>query len=180
MTYSVAAETGFPPIFINKYVIDQLKSFGIVTGIEGIDPIVPVQSTNLDDLFGEITVTGDAFLIAYDRLARYRPNAMYRHKREQLVYTIHSSSDAQGFDIARIISAALDREDSAAQDVNSWLIQNPDKVPNLNVFFHRFKVFQIDETRDLVELGSIKFNWRGKLIIEYDYHTKDSEEPLYT
>lgn len=180
MASTVAAETGFPPIFINKYVTAQLKEFGIVTGIEGIDPIVPVQSTNLDDLFGEITVTGDAFLIAYDRLARYRPNTMYRHKREQLVYTIHSSSDAQGFDIARIISAALDREDSAAQDVNNWLIKNPDQIPALNVFFHRFKVFQIDETRDLVELGSIKFNWRGKLIIEYDYHTKDSDLPLYT
>jgi hypothetical protein len=161
-------------------VVAQLKEFGIVTGIEGIDPIVPVQSTNLDDLFGEITVTGDAFLIAYDRLAKYRPNSMYRHKREQLVYTIHSSSDTQGFDIARIITAALDREDSAAQDVNKWLMTNTNQIPTLNVFFHRFKVFQIDETRDLVELGSIKFNFRGKLIIEYDYHTKDSATPKYT
>ena len=177
MTYNAATQTGFPPIFINKYIIAQLKEFGIVTGIEGIDPIVPVQATNLDDLFGEITVTGDAFLIAYDRLARYRPSTMYRHKREQLIYTIHSSDDAQGFNIARIIAEALDREDAAAQDVNSWLVKNPDKIPPLNIFFHRFKVFQIDETRDLIELGSVKFNWRGKVIIEYDYHTKDS---LYT
>lgn len=174
MTNVVSRDTVFPALFINKYVIDQLKGFGIVTGIEGIEPIIPVQSTSIDDLFDEITVTGDAFLIAYDRLIRYNASTAYWNKREQLVYTIHSSDTAQGLDISRIIVEALDREDAAAQDVNTWISQNQDKVPTPNVFFHNFRVFQIDETRDILELGSIRFNWRGKIIIEYDYHSNTS------
>jgi hypothetical protein len=174
MTESVSLQTVFPPVLINKYIIEQLKRFGIVTGIEGIEPIVPVQSTSIDDLFDEITVTGDAFLIAYDRLIRYGSDTKYWNKREQLVYTIHSSDSAQGLDISRVIVEALDREDAAAQDVNSWLAENSDKLPPLNVFFHNFRVFQIDETRDILELGSVKFNWRGKIIIEYDYHSTTS------
>jgi len=174
MAESITLQTVFPPVLINKYIIDQLKKFGIVTGIEGIEPIVPVQSTSIDDLFDEITVTGDAFLIAYDRLIRYGSDTTYWNKREQLVYTIHSSDSAQGLDISRVIVEALDREDAAAQDVNSWLSANADKFPALNVFFHNFRVFQIDETRDILELGSVKFNWRGKIIIEYDYHATTS------
>jgi len=174
MANSILTDTVFPPILINKYIIDQLKNFGIVTGIEGIEPIVPVQSTSIDDLFDEITITGDAFLIAYDRLIRYNSSTQYWNKREQLVYTIHSSDSAQGLDISRVITEALDREDAAAQDVNSWISNNQDKVPATNVFFHNFRVFQIDETRDILELGSVKFNWRGKIIIEYDYHSNTS------
>lgn len=174
MAESISLQTVFPPVLINKYIIDQLKNFGIVTGIEGIEPIVPVQSTSIDDLFDEITVTGDAFLIAYDRLIRYNSDTQYWNKREQLVYTIHSSDSAQGLDISRVIVEALDREDAAAQDVNAWLTANSDKFPALNVFFHNFRVFQIDETRDILELGSVKFNWRGKIIIEYDYHSTTS------
>lgn len=174
MAESISLQTVFPPVLINKYIIEQLKRFGIVTGIEGIEPIVPVQSTSIDDLFDEITVTGDAFLIAYDRLIRYNSDTKYWNKREQLVYTIHSSDSAQGLDISRVIVEALDREDAAAQDVNSWLAENSDNLPPLNVFFHNFRVFQIDETRDILELGSVKFNWRGKIIIEYDYHSTTS------
>ena len=174
MAESISLQTVFPPVLINKYVIEQLKRFGIVTGIEGIEPIVPVQSTSIDDLFDEITVTGDAFLIAYDRLIRYGSDTKYWNKREQLVYTIHSSDSAQGLDISRVIVEALDREDASAQDVNTWLNENNADLPPLNVFFHNFRVFQIDETRDILELGSVKFNWRGKIIIEYDYHPTTS------
>lgn len=171
MAESVSLQTAFPPVLVNKYILEQLKLFEILTGNEAIEPIVPVQSTNLDDLFGEITLTGQPFLIAYDRLIRYNNDTSYWNKREQLVYTIHASETALGYDISRIIVEALDRQDAAAQDVNTWLSNNNADLPPLNVFFHNFRVFQIDETRDLVELGSIKYNWRGKIIIEYDYHT---------
>lgn len=174
MSESVSLQTVFPPVLINKYIIDQLKRFDIVTGIEGIEPIIPVQSTNIDDLYDEITITGDPFLIAYDRLIRYGSDTTYWNKREQLVYTIHSSDSAKGLDISRVIVEALDREDAAAQDVNLWLSQNREKFPALNVFFHNFRVFQIDQTADILNLGSVKFNWRGKIIIEYDYHATTS------
>jgi hypothetical protein len=191
---NVLSGSAYPPLFINQYVIDQLKQFTrtekdsngdfievpLYIKIPGkIDPIVPVQATNIDDLYSEITVTDSPFLIAYDRLVRYSQDTAYWCKREQLVYTIHSTDSEKGFDISRVILETLDREDAAAQDVNAWIAKNDifDKfgrpVSN-NVFFHNFRVFQIDETRDIVELGSVKFNWRGKIIIEYDYHANTS------
>jgi post-segregation antitoxin (ccd killing protein) len=113
-------------------------------------------------------------MIFWDRLIRYGSDTKYWNKKEQLVYTIHSASDIQGINISRVITEALDREDAAAQDVNTWLSENSADLPPLNVFFHNFRVFQIDETRDLLELASVKFNWKNKIIIEYEYHTNTS------
>jgi hypothetical protein len=172
---TVKETTGFPPTLVNKYLLAQLELHDLyIPTADSIDPFIPVQSTSIDDLFDELPA--EPFLVVYDRLARYKPNAFYRHKREQLVYTIHSLDQGKMFDISRVITEALDRQDAAGQDVNQWLIENPDKLTSLNhnVFFHSFRVFQVDETRDIVELSSVKFNYRNKLIVEYDYHTSTS------
>jgi hypothetical protein len=174
---TVKDTTGFPPTLINRYLLAQLELHELSNPNIDFNPFIPVQSTSIDDLFDELPL--DPFLVVYDRLVKYKPNTFYRHKREQLVYTIHSLDQAKMFDISRVIIESLDRQDAAGQDVNQWLIQNPDKLTGLthNVFFHSFRVFQIDETRDIVELGSVKFNYRNKIIVEYDYHTNTS---LYT
>ena len=174
MAESIALQTAFPPNLINKYVLAQLKRFDLLTGLEDIDPIFPVQSSNIDDLYDSITVDGDPFMIVWDRLIRYGSGTDYWNKREQLVYTVHSASDIRGIQVSRVITEALDREDAAAQDVNIWLSENNVDLPPINVFFHNFRVFQIDETRDILELASVKFNWKNKIIIEYDYHTNTS------
>ena len=179
-TYTAKETTSFPPLLLNKYVLAQLELHDLWTSRpDKIDPILPVQSTNIDDIFDEIDPSPSPFLIVYDRLVRYKPSAFYRHKREQLVYTVHTLYDDKMFDISRVIIEALDRQDSSAQDINQWLTENPDRITGLNhnVFFHSLRVFQADETRDLVELGSIKFNYRNKIIVEYDYHTTGT---LYT
>jgi hypothetical protein len=46
-------------------------------------------------------------------------------KREQLIYFLYSTDVAKLIDAVRVISNALDREDSSAQDINSWAIANP-------------------------------------------------------
>jgi len=171
---TVQDTTGFPPTLINRYLLAQLELHELSNPNIDFNPFIPVQSTSIDDLFDELP--SDPFLVVYDRLVKYKPNTFYRHKREQLVYTIHSLDQAKMFDISRVTIESLDRQDAAGQDVNQWLIQNPDKLTGLthNVFFHSFRVFQIDETRDIVELGSVKFNYRNKIIVEYDYHTNTS------
>jgi hypothetical protein len=174
MAENLSLQTAFPPNLINKYVLAQLKRFDLLTGLEDIDPIFPVQSSNIDDLYDSITVDGNPWMIVWDRLIRYGSGTDYWNKREQLVYTLHSVSDIRGIQVSRVITEALDREDAAAQDVNTWLSENNADLPPLNVFFHNFRVFQIDETRDILELASVKFNWKNKIIIEYDYHTNTS------
>ena len=43
------SQTGFPPYFVNGYIIDQLKLFGIMTGSEQFNHIIQVNSTNIEE-----------------------------------------------------------------------------------------------------------------------------------
>lgn len=171
--------TGFPPYFINAYIIEQLKYFELLTGTEQLSPIIPVMPTNIDDLYGNyIGAPGqqDPLMIVYDRMLRVNPTKMYAHRREQIVYTIHSSSLENVIAAHRVISEALDRSDASAQDVNAWAAKNEilDEfgvaIPH-NVFFHNFRVYQLNETRDIMDLTSVRTIYRNKIIVEYDYHT---------
>ncbi len=183
MTYNVKT-TGFPPNFLNKYINAQLADFGLlVTGPNefeqaGLDPMIPAQfPTNIEDLYNDalaIRTESSPILIVYDRLIRFRPNPFYRRKREQLIYFLYSTDVGKLIDCVRVITDALDREDAAAQDINAWMIENKNVLPPLNVFFHNLRVYQADESRDVAELASARTLFVNKLIVEYDYHTKDN------
>lgn len=185
MTLDKKLYTAFPPKFINAYIKKQLLYFGILSGYEQMDPIFPVSPTNLDDVFKNyVGAPGEQnpLLIQYDRMIRFRPTPFYRHKREQLVYTIYCTEMTKLYDATRIMFEALDREDAAAQDINKYVasVFDNDATDPLNVFFHNVRVYQVDESRDLIELASVRTTYANKLIIEYDYHTKDlNPEHLY-
>jgi hypothetical protein len=189
MSYEVKS-TGFPPTFINQYVVEQLKLFGILSGYEQMTPIFPTSPTNIEDLFKNyIGAPGvqDPILIQYERLARFRTSPFYRNKREQLVYYLYCTDLSKINDSSRVILTSLDREDSAGQDINSFCSSVSTASLPFNVFFHSVRVYQSDETRDITNLVSAKTVYVNKLIIEYDYHTKDinialpngSTTPLY-
>lgn len=183
-------DTGFPPTFLNKYVLAQLAQFGLIASedVLGTTPMVPAQfPTNIEDLYNnslEIRQTDNPILIVYDRLMRFRPNAFYRHKREQLIYFIYSTDIDKLINSIRVISDALDREDAAAQDVNAWIAENPILNGNgmpipTNVFFHNIKVYQADESRDVAELASARTLFVNKIVVEYDYHTTTPSDYQY-
>ena len=46
MSYEVKS-TGFPPTFINQYIAEQLKLFGILSGYEQMTPIFPTSPINI-------------------------------------------------------------------------------------------------------------------------------------
>lgn len=187
----IRSNTGFPPLFINGYVLSELSFFGLVAENDLVNPspMIPAQfPTNIEDLYNDniqIRQTESPLLIVYDRLMRFRPSPFYATKREQLIYFIYSTDVGKLIDAVRIISNALDREDSSAQDVNSWAIANPildaeqDTIP-YNIYFHNTKVYQADESRDVAELASARTLFVNKLIIEYDYHIKDNISSRYT
>jgi len=168
-------DTGFPPFFINQYITKQLQLFNILSGNEQMNPIFPTSPTNIEDVFKNyIGAPGvdNPILIQYEKLVRFRPSAFYRHKREQLIYYLYCTDLSKIMNSTRIITDALDREDAAAQDINAYCAEiSSDSVP-FNVFFHNVKVFQADETRDVMNLVSARTVYSNKIIIEYDYHTK--------
>ena len=102
-----------------------------------------------------------------------------------MVYFIYGPNLSKLFDTTRVIIECLDREDAAAQDLNTWLVANPiigenDQVITPNVYFHNIKVYQADEARDIAELASARTLFLNKLVIEYDYHTSDSVSKRYS
>jgi hypothetical protein len=187
----ISTDTGFPPTFINGYILSELAFFGLVAESDLVNPspMVPAQfPTNIEDLYNDsiqIRQTESPILIVYDRLMRFRPTPFYPHKREQLIYFIYSTDVGKLIDTVRVISNALDREDSSAQDVNSWAIANPilnsqgNTIP-YNIYFHNTRVYQADESRDVAELASARTLFVNKLIVEYDYHIKTEIDSRYT
>lgn len=191
MTYTYkVSHTGFPPTYINNYINEQLSLFGLIAAgpgtpnQAGFNPMVPAQyPTNIEDLYNDaITIqqVESPILIVYDRLMRFRPSPFYRRKREQLIYFIYSSDVGKLIDTVRIISDSLDREDAAAQDVNKLTTKNSTVENPANVYFHNIRVYQADESRDVAELASARTLFVNKIIVEYDYHTKDPAEYPYT
>ena len=174
------SQTGFPPLYVNYYIIGQLQEFEILTGTEQMSPIFPTSPTSIEDVFKNyVGAPGvdDPIIIQYERLARFRPNPFYPQKREQLIYYLYSTNLSKIMNSSRIILEALDREDASGQDVNKWLIDNADNFNDEpNVFFHNSRVYQTDETRDIIDPTSARTVYSNKLIIEYDYHLKD---PFY-
>jgi hypothetical protein len=203
----IGQNTFFPGFIVNGYLENELKRFRIIEPAQTFSAFIPVMSSSIDDLYGEFLSTDSSLpvYIAYDRLSRFRPSPFYRHKREQMVYTIHGPLE-KVYATARVIQAALDREDAAAQDVNLWssknlskwydltlendiyvpsdiprIIENPSRESTTQpIFFHNFKTFQMDESRDLLELAAVRGIYRNKIVVEYDYHTNDPLDALYT
>ncbi len=128
---TILTDTGFPPTFLNRYILSELEYYGLISDMDLINPtpMIPAQvSTNIEDLYNDsiqIRQSESPILIVYDRLMRFRPTPFYLHKREQLIYFIYSTDVGKLIDTVRVISSALDREDSSAQDVNSYNFLNP-------------------------------------------------------
>lgn len=174
------SQTGFPPLYINSYVVSQLEEFEILTGTEQMSPIFPTSFTSIEDVFKNyVGAPGvdDPIIIQYEKLLRFRPSSFYPHKREQLIYYIYSTNLSKVMNSSRVISEALDREDASAQDINKWMTDNADNFNNdLNVFFHNCRVYQTQESRDIIDAVSARTVYSAKMIIEYDYHVKS---PFY-
>ena len=172
-----ATDLPYPPHWINAYIFDKLSEYediGVDKEIQKILPIIAMTPTNTEELYTNLIQSStieQPLLIQYDRLMRFRPTPFYAHKREQLIYYLHSTSLANINNAQIVISQLLDREDAAAQDVNAWAAANADSlnVPH-NVYFHNIRTYQADETRDLIDLASARTMFLNKIIIEYDYH----------
>lgn len=185
-----AIDLPYPPHWINSYLYHELSQYEGINMSEsanGVIPIFAVSPTNTEDIYKNLLQSipvEQPLMIQYDRLIRFRPNAFYPHKREQLLYYLYSTDIATVNNANILISQILDREDEAAKVVNEYSASHPvsrgGKTINCNVFFHNIKVYQADETRDVLELASARTVYVNKLIIEYDYHAVLKNQNLKT
>jgi hypothetical protein len=106
----------------------------------------------------------------------------------------------QLIETSQLVQDLLDRGDESAQEINSWMadlfrsqgsntttVQNvvtgasetfktvtfgsgPSAKQFLLPFFHEIKVYQLEETRDIIDFGTARTYAGNKIIVDYDWH----------
>ena len=120
-------------------------------------------------------------MCVYDRLSRMNKNSFPHIKTEQVLYYFYATAENSTMNMIKIQEAVLrlmDRLDETAEEVNNWcsirkVNLGTEESPNLinNMFyFHTFKVYQLQEARDIVDFGTARTYGGNKFIIEFDYH----------
>ena len=174
----------YPPIFINDYLREKLS---LLLGPESVAvdvPFFPTSPSTIEQLTQTATInnTGNLFAV-YDRMFKMRRKAFPHIKDEQLLYYFYSLDIPVMVDAGQHIADLLDRGDESAYDLNEWiksklvggLYVKPDGNSTkefLPVYFHDLKIFQLEETRDIIDFGTARTYAGNKIIIDYCYHTK--------
>lgn len=173
----------YPPIFINDYLSAKIpEALGpdrFAAGLMRFFPVAPTDLQALTETFPEAST--DVFAV-YDRMFKMRRRAFPHIKDEQLLYYFYKmQGDPEALIFAtQAVQDLLDRGDESAEDLNKWIINSPDydeatglyKEEFLPVYFHDIKIFQLEETRDIIDFGTARTYAGNKIIIDYCYHTK--------
>lgn len=169
-----------PVLWINKYLQSKLSDLGFSSV-----PFFPTSPSTIDSLTQSFTET-NGVMATYDRMFKMNRKNFPHIKCEQLLYYFYATQEnsiTNMVQVTEIIYRLLDRFDESAEEVNDWCSNRRIDVgsngsQNLidNIFyFHNFRVYQLEETRDIVDFGTARTYAGNKIIIEFDYHqTLDS------
>lgn len=166
-----------PPTIINKYLQYKLgPDFGAI-------PMFPTVPTDIESLSQDFTINdlteGSVFSFngnaaIYDRMFKMRRTPFPYIKCEQLLYYFNALREEAVPNLIRItqkIQDLLDNADDSAKDINDWAAANPTLwAESKPCFFHNFKIYQLEETRDIVDFGTARTYAGNKIIIDYDWH----------
>lgn len=170
----------YPPVLINAYLAEKVVESlpgRFSGGILRFFPTMPTDINQLTEQFPD--AAGDVFAV-YDRMFRMRRSPFPHIKQEQILYYFYKMANdpVALIEATQAVYDLLDRGDESAQDVNAWIAS---KVVNgkvtiagdefLPVYFHDFKIFQLEEARDIVDFGTARTYAGNKIIIDYTYHT---------
>lgn len=169
-----------PPTLINAYLISKLQDqWGYTL------PIFPSTPTDIDALT-VMFPDSDGLFAVYDRMFKMRRKPFPHIKNEQLLYYFYkmSSDPVKLIETTQMVQDLLDNEDESAEDVNNWIAENAvnglvtiGSGANAQDFkpvrFHSFRVYQLEETADIIDFGTARTYAGNKIIIDYTYHKQD-------
>jgi hypothetical protein len=181
---SARANFDFPASYINEYLYEQFSKYSDINMAQSVNGRIPffpaAQAVNISDIYQDLQTSASdevPAVLFYDRMIRLRSSAFPIGKREQVLYTVYGSIESCN-NIGNVMLGILDREDYSAQDLNKWMSDNKASLVAkdlpMKVFFRSIRVFQADESQDLVELDGYRRGSVHKYIVEYDYHLKDN------
>jgi hypothetical protein len=163
-----------PVLWINKYLQSKiLDSTGLDT------PFFPTLPATINDLTQYFPTGGT--MATWDRLIKMNKKSFPHIKCEQIMYYFYATGDnpiEKMVQIQEQVLRLMDRGNETAEEVNNWAMnrqvnlgtsQSPDLIDNM-FFFHDFKVYQLEESRDIIDFGTARTYGGNKIIIEYDYH----------
>lgn len=166
-----------PVIWVNKYLQEKVSE---LSGFSRL-PFFPSTPSTLDDLTEIWAQSPDGVMCVYDRMIRMNRNTLPHMKCEQILYYFYATAQNSILNMVKMQESVLrlmDRQDETAQEINDWCSnrrinigtsQIPDYIDNI-FFFHSFKVYQLEETRDIVDFGTARTYGGNKFIIDYEYH----------
>lgn len=163
-----------PVLWINKYLESKIP---LLSNIEV--PIFPSSPTALTDLQQSFPAGG--VMGTWDRLIKMNRKGFPHIKCEQLLYYFYATAENSVENMIQIQEAVfrlMDRYDETAEEINNWCSNrrvnlgtnaSPDLIDNM-FYFHNFKVYQLEETRDIIDFGTARTYGGNKIIIDFDYH----------
>jgi len=163
-----------PGLWVNKYLQEKIFEISRVPV-----PFFPTTPTTLDDLteqwivINEERVSYTGVLAVYDRLIRMRRSPFPHIKCEQLLYYFYATQNTVIENMIRVQEAVLrymDRGDETAQEINDWAKGRVIDGMTCQFYFHNFKIYQLEEVRDIIDFGTARTYGGNKMIIDYDYH----------
>ena len=116
-------------------------------------------------------------MCTYDRLLRLRKSPFPHIKCEELLYYFYATAENSIINMIKItekINRLMDGEDETAEDINAWCVAKGSitvegETIQPNFRFHNFKVFQLQETRDIINFGTARTYAGNKIILYFDY-----------
>jgi hypothetical protein len=163
-----------PVLWINKYLKEKIA---LLTE-ENIDiPFFPSSPTDLSALTETFPASGGC-LATWDRLIKMNRKGFPHIKCEQLLYYFYATAEESAENMIQIQEAVLrlmDRYDETAEEVNNWCSNRQVRLDDGTLidnmfYFHNFKVYQLEETRDIIDFGTARTYGGNKIIIDFDYH----------
>jgi len=170
-----------PVLWINEYLKEKI---GLDTGI-GV-PFFPSRPATIDELTESwITITPSStqepqrlayagVMATWDRLIRMRRSPFPHIKQEQLLYYFYATQDNVIENMVQVqekVLRLMDREDETGEEINKWA-KAKGQIDGMECkfFFHRFRVYQLEEVRDIIDFGTARTYGGNKIIIDFEYH----------
>jgi hypothetical protein len=169
-----------PVLWINTYLQEKLSQYVQLTSNDLI-PFFPTGPNTIEALTTSFPEGG--VMAVWDRMFRMRRGAFPHIKCEQILYYFYAQANNPIPTMVQIQEAVLrllDRGDESAEDINVWARNHaPIGGMTCKFYFHNFKIYQLEEARDIVDFGTARTYAGNKIIIDYDYHqTQDIIESV--
>jgi len=166
------------PTLVKQVGTDQVTNFTDAQGI-GV-PFFPSRPASIEEITEQWVVINDerypyaGIMATWDRLVRMRRSPFPHIKQEQLLYYFYATEQnvtEQMVQVQEAVLRLMDREDETAEEINAWA-KAKGQIDGMNCkfFFHRFRVYQLEEVRDIIDFGTARTYGGNKIIIDFEYH----------